>query len=199
MSSVIKKTPPYTVGFFIGSLSTQSINRKLARALIRLAPDELNFTEIIIKDLPLYNRDFDVDFPAVAREFKASIQTVDALLFVTPENNRSVPGVLKNAIDWASRPYGENVIAGKPTAVIGASPGAIGTAIAQQNLRSILGFLTAPQMNSPEAYITMTPELIADNGEVTNDGTRDFLQGYMTSFFEHIERAMTVVSEPHRS
>jgi chromate reductase, NAD(P)H dehydrogenase (quinone) len=198
MASIIEHTPPYFVGYFVGSLSTNSINRALARALIRLAPGELEFTEIVIKDLPLYNRDLDGHFPQVAIDFKESIARQDALLFVTPEYNRSIPGALKNAIDWASRPYGENVIARKATAVIGASPGAIGTAVAQQGLRSILSFLNAPQMNAPEAYISARPGLITPEGEVTDSGTEDFLRAYMVSFYEYIERVLTVVPGPAR-
>ncbi|HEY8282286.1 MAG TPA: NADPH-dependent FMN reductase, partial [Leifsonia sp.] len=125
--------------------------------------------------------------------FKATIAAQDALLFVTPEYNRSIPGTLKNAIDWASRPYGENVIARKATAVIGASPGMIGTAVAQQHLRSILSFLQAPQMNAPEAYIRMTPGLITEDGDVTDAGTATFLREFMEAFFEYIERVLTVV------
>ena len=119
----------YTVGYFVGSLSTASINRLLARALVRLAPAELEMIEIPIGGLPLYNRDYDHDYPPVARTFKDAIAAVDAVLFVTPEYNRSIPGALKNAIDWASRPYGKNSFARKPSAVIGTSPGKIGTAI----------------------------------------------------------------------
>ncbi|MBS0542453.1 MAG: NAD(P)H-dependent oxidoreductase, partial [Proteobacteria bacterium] len=125
----------YKVGYFVGSLATASINRLLSKALIRLAPAELEFTEIPIRDLPLYSYDYDADFPPVARAFKQAIADVDALLFVTPEYNRSIPGGLKNAIDWASRPWGQNSFTHKPSAVIGASVGSIGTAVAQQSLR----------------------------------------------------------------
>lgn len=196
MANINQLEPPYHVGYFVGSLSEHSINRVLARALIRLAPSELEFTEIGIGQLPLYDRDLDGTFPEVVTEFKRTIAAQDALLFVTPEYNRSIPGALKNAIDWASRPYGENVIARKATAVIGASPGMIGTAVAQQHLRSILSFLQAPQMNAPEAYIHMKPGLITDDGEVTDEGTEAFLKGYMVSFFEYIERVLTVVPQP---
>ncbi len=143
----------YKVGYLIGSLATKSINRLLAKALVRLAPPELQMTEISFKDLPLYSYDYDANYPPVATEFKNAIAAVDAVLFVTPEYNRSIPGGLKNAIDWASRPYGKNAFARKPSAFIGASPGKIGTAIAQQHLRSILAFCNSPQMNSIEAYI----------------------------------------------
>ncbi len=196
MATINVLQPPYRVGYFVGSLSTQSINRRLARALLRLAPAELEFTEIAIGELPLYNRDLDGSFPDVALDYKASIAAQDALLFVTPEYNRSIPGALKNAIDWASRPYGENVIARKATAVIGASSGAIGTAVAQQQLRSVLSFLQAPQMNAPEAYIQMKPGLIEEDGTVTDEGTEAFLRGFMVAFFEYIERVLTVVPKP---
>ena len=154
----------YSVGYFVGSLARNSINRKLARALTRLAPEELTMREIGFGDLPLYSYDYDADFPPVARTFKESIAGVDAVLFVTPEYNRSIPGALKNAIDWASRPYGTNAFTRKPSAVIGTSPGKIGTAVGQQHLRSILSFCNSPQMNSPEAYIQFTKGLITDNG-----------------------------------
>lgn len=135
----------HTVGYLIGSLSSQSINRSLARALIRLAPDDLAFEEVGIGELPLYNRDLDGDYPQVALDFKKAVEAADALLFVTPEYNRDIPGALKNAIDWGSRPWGQNSFSLKPSAVIGASPGKIGTAVAQQNLRSILSFCNAPR------------------------------------------------------
>src|SRR5574337_576615 len=178
----------YKVGYFVGSLATASINRLLSKALIRLAPPELQFTEIPFKDLPLYSYDYDADFPPVARAYKQAIADVDALLFVTPEYNRSIPGGLKNAIDWASRPYGKNSFTRKPSAVIGTSPGAIGTAVAQQNLRSVLSFCNSPQMNAPEAYIQFTPGLITDNGEVTVKSTEEFLRNYMSEFHIFIAR-----------
>ncbi|WP_285116044.1 NADPH-dependent FMN reductase [Leifsonia sp. fls2-241-R2A-40a] len=196
MATINELQPPYTVGYFVGSLSTQSVNRTLSKALLRLAPSDLHFTEIPIGGLPLYNRDLDGAFPPEARDFKAMVAEQDALLFITPEYNRSIPGALKNAIDWASRPYGENVIARKATAVIGASPGQIGTAVGQQHLRSILSFLQAPQMNAPEAYIWMRPGLIEPDGTVTDPGTEEFLRGFMNSFFEYIERVLTVVPSP---
>jgi chromate reductase len=186
----------YSVGYFVGSLASDSINRKLAAALIRLAPSNLEFTEIPIKDLPLYSRDYDDDFPAEALALKGALASVDALLFVTPEYNRGLPGSLKNAIDWASRPWGTNSLSRKASAVIGASTGKLGTAIAQQNLRSILSFCNAPQMNAPEAYIQFTPGLIKDDGAVTNAGTEDFLRRFMFEFEQFIARVLTVVPRP---
>lgn len=183
----------YKVGYFIGSLSSKSINRLLAKALIRLAPAELEMTEIPFKDLPLYSPDYDANYPAVACAFKDAIAASDAVLFVTPEYNRSIPGGLKNAIDWASRPYGKNAISRKPSAVIGASPGKIGTAIAQQQLRSVLGYSNSPQMNAPEAYIQFTPGLITDDGTVTNASTQEFLRKFIVEFHAFIERVYTVL------
>jgi chromate reductase len=183
----------YKVGYFVGSLSKASLNRKLARALVGLAPQELQLTEIVFGELPIYNYDYDDDYPAVAKTFKDNIAAVDAVLFVTPEYNRSIPGGLKNAIDWASRPYGQNAFTRKPSAVIGTSPGKIGTAVGQQHLRSILGFCNSPQMNSIEAYIQFTPGLISDDGKVTDASTEKFLGGYMTEFAGFIERVYTVL------
>src|SRR3546814_867560 len=142
---------------------------------------------------PLYSDAYDSDFPPAARAFKDAIAAVDAVLFVTPEYNRSIPGGLKNAIDWASRPYGKNSFARKPSAVIGASPGAIGTAVAQQNLRSVLGFCNSPQMNAPEAYIHFAPGLITDSGEVTAASTEEFLRNYMAEFHMFIARVLQVL------
>jgi chromate reductase len=183
----------HKVGYFVGSLAKASINRKLAKALLQLAPPELAMSEISFKDLPLYSYDYDADFPPVAKEFKDAIASVDAVLFVTPEYNRSIPGGLKNAIDWASRPYGKNSFTRKPSAVIGTSPGAIGTAVAQQSLRSVLSFCNSPQMNAPEAYIRFTPGLITDEGEVTNDETAEFLRNYMDAFHIFIARVRSVL------
>ena len=183
----------YTVGYFVGSLATKSINRLLAHALVRLAPSELQMAEIPFKELPLYSSDYDANYPPVAIEFKRAIAAVDAVLFVTPEYNRSIPGGLKNAIDWASRPYGKNAFARKPSAFIGTSPGKIGTAIAQQHLRSILAFCNSPQMNSIEAYIQFERGLITEDGQVTNESTREFLQSFMAEFHSFIARVYTVL------
>ncbi|HWH50222.1 MAG TPA: NADPH-dependent FMN reductase [Gemmatimonadaceae bacterium] len=184
---------PFTVGYFVGSLAKDSINRKLAIALARLAPAELALREIPIADLPLYSYDYDADYPPQGRALKAAIASVDAVLFVTPEYNRSIPGALKNAIDWASRPWGTNSFARKPSAVIGTSPGKIGTAVGQQHLRSILAFCNSPLMNAIEAYIQFTPGLITDGGNVTNTSTEDFLRGYMQEFHAYITRVYTAL------
>lgn len=183
----------YKVGYFVGSLARGSINRKLARALIRLAPPDLQFSEIEFGNLPLYSYDYDSDYPPVARDFKSALAAVDAVLFVTPEYNRSIPGSLKNAIDWASRPRGQNSFTRKPSAVIGTSTGKIGTAVGQQHLRSILSFCNSPQMNSPEAYIQFTPGLITDDGTVTDSSTEEFLRNYMNELAGFIGRVYMVL------
>jgi chromate reductase len=184
----------FKVGYFVGSLATNSINRSLAGALVKLAPSGLVLREIPFKDLPLYSYDYDADYPPVAREFKKAIAASDAVLFVTPEYNRSIPGALKNAIDWASRPYGSNAFTRKPSAIIGASPGKIGTAVAQQHLRSVLAFCNSPLMNSLEAYVQFEPGLITAEGEVTNDATREFLRNFMSEFHGFITRVHTVLT-----
>jgi len=183
----------FTAGYMVGSLARGSINRKLARALVRLAPNGLELREIPIGDLPLYSYDYDADYPPPGRALKDAIAAVDAVLFVTPEYNRSVPGALKNAIDWGSRPWGKNSFARKPTGVIGTSPGKIGTAVGQQHLRSILAFCNAPLMNAIEAYIEFTPNLVTDDGEVTNESTQEFLASYMNEFHGFITRVYTAL------
>lgn len=181
------------VGYFVGSLSSTSINRVLSKALIRLAPHDMEFNEIPIGNLPLYSQDYDSDYPPEAVALKASIASVDAILFVTPEFNRSIPGALKNAIDWASRPWGANSFDQIPAAVIGASIGQIGTAMGQQSLRGVLSFCNARQMTSPEAYIQYSPEVFRDDGVVTDDATREFLSAYMTEFRAYIGMVLTVL------
>lgn len=186
----------YKVGYFVGSLSSTSINRILAKALIRVAPDDLEFSEIAIGDLPLYSPDFDQDFPPQATKLKNDIAAADAVLFVTPEYNRSIPGALKNAIDWASRPYGQNSFDHIPAAVIGASIGQIGTAVAQQSLRGVLSFCNARQMTAPEAYIQYSPEVFADDGRILDSSTEEFLRDYMSEFHDYMQRVLTVLPRP---
>ncbi|PWL19242.1 ACP phosphodiesterase [Falsochrobactrum shanghaiense] len=181
----------HKVGYFVGSLAKGSINRKLALALVQLAPAELEMQEISFRDLPLYSYDYDADYPKVARDFKEAIAAVDAVLFVTPEYNRSIPGGLKNAIDWASRPWGQNSFTRKPSGIIGTSPGSIGTAVGQQHLKTILSFCNSPMMNAIEAYIHFTPDLISDDGVVSSESTRDFLANYMSEFNNFINRVYT--------
>lgn len=183
----------YRIGYFVGSLSSTSINRVLANALIHLAPKDFVFTEISIGSLPLYNPDHDSNYPPEANALKAAIAQSDAVLFVTPEYNRAIPGALKNALDWASRPWGQNSFDHLPAAVIGASVGSIGTALAQQNLRAILSFCNARQMTSPEAYIHYTSEKFSATGEIIDESTELFLRNFLAEFHDHVERVLTVL------
>ena len=189
--------PTYKIGYFVGSLSSTSINRKLAKALIRLAPADLEFTEIPIRDLPLYSPDFDAAYPPEGQALKDAVAASDGILFVSPEYNRSIPGALKNAIDWGSRPWGANSFARKPTGIIGASPGGIGTAVMQSSFRSVLSFLDAPQLNAPEAYIRFVPEIYGDDGEVSDASTADFLRHYMEEYGAFVQRVLDANASGH--
>jgi len=177
-----------TIGYIVGSISSTSINRQLGKALEKLAPEGTQLVEIPIKDLPFYTPDFDGDFPQVARDFKQAIADVDGVIIITPEYSRSIPGVLKNALDWSSRPYGQGSFNGKPTAVIGGSGGGIATAAAQQHLRAILGHFNAVTLGQPEGFIQITPGLIAEDGSVTVDSTAGFLSGFLAAFNGLISR-----------
>jgi chromate reductase len=179
---------PLKIGVFVGSLRKESFNRRLALAVEKLARGDVTFEHIRIDDLPLYNQDFDADYPPVCRRLKQAVGACDGLLFVTPEYNRSVPGVLKNAIDIASRPYGASAFAGKPAAVCGASVGAIGTAVAQQHLRNTLAYLDAPALGQPEVFIQFTDGLIGPDGKIDNAGTREFLQGFADRLVDWVKR-----------
>ncbi|HEY0879223.1 MAG TPA: NAD(P)H-dependent oxidoreductase [Zeimonas sp.] len=176
------------VAVLIGSLRQDSYNRRLARAVEQLAPKELEFEHVRIDDLPLYSQDFDANYPPQAQRLKRDIESSQALLFVTPEYNRSVPGVLKNAIDIASRPWGKNSFAGKPAAIVGASIGAIGTAIAQGHLRTTLGYLDVPTLGQPEVYLHFQDDLIAPDGTIPNDSTKKFLQGFVDAYVNWVGR-----------
>ena len=176
------------IAVFVGSLRKDSFNGRLARAVEKLAPAEFTFNHVRIDDLPLYSQDFDGDYPAVATRLKKEVESADGLLFVTPEYNRSIPGVLKNAIDIASRPWGTNSFAGKPAAVIGASIGTGGTALAQQHLRNVLAYVDVPVLGQPEVFIHFKDELIADDGTINNDGTRKFLQHFVDIYVAWIRR-----------
>ncbi|MEO5312669.1 NAD(P)H-dependent oxidoreductase [Pseudarthrobacter sp. CC12] len=187
----------YKIGYFVGSLASGSINRVLANALIKLAPAELEFTEIPIKDLPLYSYDYDADFPPEGRALKEAIEAADGILFVSPEYNRSIPGALKNAIDWGSRPWGTNSFARKPTGIIGASPGSIGTAVMQSSMRSVLSFLDAPQLNSPEAYISYKPDVFGADGEVKDEATAKFLSHFMDEYAAFVARVLAANAPGH--
>ncbi len=174
------------VAVFIGSLRKDSLNRKLANALIAMAPDELKLHIVEIGGLPLFNQDSEASPPPSVTDFKKQVQDADAVLFVTPEYNRSVPGVLKNAIDVASRPYGHSAWNGKPGAVISLSPGAIGGFGANQHLRQSMVFLNVPMMQQPEAYIGNGASLFDEKGGLANDSTRDFLQKFLQAFAQWI-------------
>lgn len=179
---------PKQVGYVIGSLRKESINRKLATALIKLAPPDFNFRELRIGDLPLYDQDEDRSQAPEVQRLKSELRTVDAVMFVTPEYNRSIPGVLKNAIDHASRPYGQNAWSGKPAGVIGASIGAISTAVAQLHLRTILAYLDMPTLGQPEAYIQVKDGFFDEAGNIANPETRKFLHGWMDKYVTWVKR-----------
>jgi chromate reductase len=172
----------YNIAVIVGSLRRDSFNKTLAHAVTSLAPAGFSFEFVDIGVLPLYSQDYDADFPEVARRFKQQIEAADALLFVTPEYNRSIPGVLKNALDWGSRPWGTNSWAGKPGAVLGTSPGATGTALAQQHLRNVLAYLDVTMLGQPEMFIKHSADQIDDTGNIVNDGTRKFLQKYVDRY-----------------
>lgn len=174
------------VAVLIGSLRKDSINRKLANALVQLAPSALKLGFVEIGGLPFYNQDDDANPPIAWTQFRASIKAADAVLFVTPEYNRSVPAALKNALDVGSRPYGQNVWSGKPGAVVSASPSGIGGFGANHHLRQSLVFLNVPAMQQPEAYIGAADKLFDTNGELANDSTRKFLQQFMQAFADWI-------------
>jgi chromate reductase, NAD(P)H dehydrogenase (quinone) len=176
------------IAVIVGSIRRDSINRKLAEALAVLAKPKDQYTVSRIDDLPLFNQDLEPSPPAAVTRLKGEVEAADGVLIVTPEYNRSVPGVLKNAIDWASRPYGKNSFNGKPTAAIGTSMGAVGTAAAQQHLRSILAYLNVNLMGQPEGYIVFKQGLVDAAGNIPDEGTRKFLQGYVESLSAWVER-----------
>jgi len=171
----------YPIAVVIGSLRRDSFNRKLATAIAKLAPPEFAFNQVEIGDLPLYNQDDDANQAESVRRFKREIKAARGVLFVTAEYNRSIPGVLKNAIDHASRPYGESVWAGKPAGVLGVSVGAIGTAMAQQHLRNVLAYLDMPTLGQPEAFVQAKEGLFDPSGDIGAD-SRKFLQGWMDRY-----------------
>jgi chromate reductase len=179
---------PKQIGYVVGSLRKESINRRLANALLKLAPADFSFKELKIGDLPLYNQDDDKNQAPEVQRLKSELRAVDAVLFVTPEYNRSIPGVLKNALDNASRPYGQNAWAGKPAGVIGASIGAVGTAVAQLHLRTILAYLDMPTLGQPEAYIQVKEGFFDEGGNITNAETKKFLHGWMDKYAAWVKR-----------
>lgn len=169
------------IAVIVGSLRKESFNRQLATALARLAPPDVKFTQLRIDDLPLYNQDDDGQQAASVLRLKDEVKAAHGVLFVTAEYNRSIPGVLKNAIDHASRPYGQSAWAGKPAGVIGASVGAIGTALSQQHLRNVLAYLDMPTLGQPEAFIHAKEGLFDADGNV-GEGSRKFLQGWLDKY-----------------
>ena len=177
----------YSIAVLVGSLRKESLNAKLAAALARLAPPELSFQRVQIGDLPLYNQDDDASpAPSVVR-LKGQVAAAQGVLFVTPEYNRSIPGVLKNAIDHGSRPYGHSVWAGKPAGVIGISVGAIGTALAQQHLRNVLAYLDMPTLGQPEVFLQYKEGLFDATGGI-GEASRGFLQGWMDRYVAFLRR-----------
>ena len=177
----------YKIAVVVGSLRKESFNLQLARAVTSLAPSDISFDFVDIGVRPLYNQDDDADFPEVGRKFKQQIEAADALLFVTPEYNRSMPGVLKNAIDWGSRPWGTNSWKGKPGAVLGTSPSPLGAAIAQQHLRTVLACLDVALLALPEMFIKHDAGKINEKGEIIADDMRKFLQSFIDRYVAWIQ------------
>lgn len=181
----------YLIAMMVGSLRKNSINARLAHAMTQLAPADFTFSLVPIADLPLYNQDEDLTPAEPVKRMKRELRAAQGLLFVTPEYNRSIPGVLKNAIDHASRPYGESVWAGKPAGILGVSVGTIGTAAAQQHLRTILAYLDVPTMGQPEAYIQAKDDLLDGDGKV-GAASRVFLQTWMDHYVAWVKKQCAV-------
>jgi chromate reductase len=179
--------PQHTIAVVVGSLRKDSLNRKLAQAIARLAPKDFQLRQVRIDDLPLYNQDDDANQPAPAKRLKSEIQAASGVIFVTPEYNRSIPGVLKNAIDHASRPYGQSAWRGKPAGVIGITPGTMGTAMAQQHLRNVLANQDMPTMGQPEAFLIAKPDFFDAEGNIGSD-SREFLQKWMDRYVEFVRQ-----------
>ncbi len=175
------------IAIIVGSLRRESFNSKLANALKKLAPAGFTFSTVEIGDLPLYNQDDDGNQAEQVKRLKSEIAAADGVLFVTPEYNRSIPGVLKNAIDHASRPYGQSAWAGKPAGVIGISVGAIGTSLAQQHLRNILAYLDMPTLGQPEAFLQMKDDLFEGDGSI-GAASREFLQSWMDKYVDWVRK-----------
>ena len=177
----------YHITVLVGSLRRDSVNRKLATAIATLAPPEFSFKQAQIDDLPPYNQDDDARQAESVVRLKSDIKMAQGLLFVTPEYNRSIPGVLKNAIDHASRPYGQSAWSGKPAGVLGVSAGAIGTALAQQHLRNILAYLDVPTLGQPEAFMQAKDDLFGPDGGI-GEGSKKFLQGWMDHYVAWVKK-----------
>jgi chromate reductase len=176
-----------TIAVVVGSLRRDSFNAKLADALVKLGPADWSFNKVRIGDLPLYNQDNEANPAETVKRLKSEIASAQGVLFVTPEYNRSIPGVLKNAIDHASRPYGQSAWKGKPAGVIGISPGAIGTAMAQQHLRNTLAYLDMPTMGQPEAFVQAKESLFDDKGDI-GPASRQFLQDWMNRYVAWVKK-----------
>lgn len=177
----------YQIAVIVGSIRRESFNAQLATALSKLAPANFSFKQLKIDDLPLYNQDNDNNPPESVKRLKSEIAAANGLLFCTPEYNRSIPGVLKNAINHASRPYGQSAWAKKPAGVIGISVGTIGTAIAQQHLRNILSYLDIPTLNQPEVFLQVKDGFFDENGNI-GEGSKQFLQGWIDLFVDWIQK-----------
>ncbi len=176
------------VAVLVGSLREGSYNKQLAKAIGQLAGDRLSLQMVRIDDLPLYNQDFDADYPANCKRLKQDIESADAVLVVTPEYNRSMPGVLKNAIDIGSRPWGTNSFKDKPAAVIGASVGAIGSALAQAHVDNVMLYLDTRLMGQPEVFLKMDDKTVDADGNIADEGTKKFLSGFVDAFVAWIAR-----------
>ncbi|HNO76243.1 MAG TPA: NAD(P)H-dependent oxidoreductase [Nitrosomonas mobilis] len=177
----------YQIAVVVGSLRKDSFNRKLANAIVKLAPPEFSFKQVQISDLPLYNQDDDANPAESVKRLKAEITAAQGLLFFTAEYNRSIPGVLKNAIDHASRPYGQSVWAGKPAGVLGASIGVIGTSMAQQHLRNVLAYLDVPTLGQPEAFIQIKDGMFDEAGNISAD-SKEFLQNWINRYVAWVKK-----------
>jgi chromate reductase len=178
----------FNIAVIVGSLRKESFNKKFMFALDKLNHPNLTFTILDISEIPLFNQDHENDMPPAAAALKSAVAAADGVLFVTPEYNRSIPGVLKNIIDWGTRPYGKNVWANKPGAIIGTSPGVIGTAVAQAHLRGVMTGLGMLILGQPEVYMVFKEDLIDSHFNITNEGTKKFLQGFLDTFGNWIER-----------
>jgi chromate reductase, NAD(P)H dehydrogenase (quinone) len=183
------------IAVVVGSNRRESINRKLASALVRLGTGKFDAAIVRVDDLPMFNQDLEGNLPAEVVRFKSELARADGVLIVTPEHDRSIPAVLKNAVDWGARPYGKNSWAGKPAFITGTSPGAIGSAIAQQHLRAVMISLGVILLGG-EAYVTFKPDLVDAQGNIGDEGTRKFLQGFLDQFASLVTR---LSAQPARS
>jgi chromate reductase, NAD(P)H dehydrogenase (quinone) len=181
----------YRIGVVIGSLRRDSYNRQLANAVKKLGPPDFSFHDLRIDDLPLYNQDDDSNQAEPVKRLKSEITSAQGLIFVTPEYNRSISGVLKNAIDNASRPYGQSAWNEKPAGILGASVGAPGTSMAQQHLRNVLAYLNVPTLGQPEVFIQVKPGFFDESGDIANSDTKHFLQGWMDQYVAWVKRFAT--------